>query len=136
MHGQTAGYLGPTQSAGATDSHSLGPGLHRAQGGLFHGPAVSDPALDLLGYLLGHQLSIKLGPLNFLNIQLDSLTHQFLKVSPGFIDSLSASSDDDAWAGGMDSYRYLFCLALYLHQRHSSRPVPGLDASPQSQVFL
>jgi hypothetical protein len=107
MHTQAAGYLSATQSAGTTNFHSLGTSLHSTEHHLFHSPAVSNTALNLLSDGLGHEMSIKLGLLNLLNIQLHPLTDQPFKVTPRFIDTLPATPDDNAGSGRIDSYRDL-----------------------------
>jgi hypothetical protein len=115
MHSLAASYLGIAQSTGTTDSYSLSTSLNGAKNRLFHGSPVGNTALDLFGYRLSYQSGIKLSLPNLLDIQSNSLPDKFLKAKPQFINSLSSPSDDNARPGSMDSYRYLFCLAINLY---------------------
>src|SRR5207237_3951694 len=59
-------HLGPAETTCERDPHALGAGSHGAQDGLLHGPPVADPALDLRGDVLGHELSADLRLLDLL----------------------------------------------------------------------
>ena len=53
-----------------------------------------------------------------------------------FINSLASPADDNARAGGMDSYRYLICLAVNLQKGDTSFAVFGLNSLPKLQVGM
>jgi len=127
MHGQTAGYLGTTQSAGATHPHTLGAGLYGPHHHLLHRPPKGNTAFNLFGYSPGYQIGVKLRLLNFQNIQLDLLADKLLEENPHLINPLPAAPDDDARPGGMDIYRYLIGLAFNLDCGNGGIRVPGLN---------
>ena len=131
VHCLAARYLGITQSTRTTDPYSLSASLNGTENRLFHGSAVSNTALNLFRYRFSHQISIKFGLSNLLDVQADSLPDQFLKVRTQFINPLSSPPDDDARSSRMDSYSYLFCLVVSFYQRDSRVSISGLNRLPQ-----
>ena len=136
VHNLAAGYLGTTQPAGATDSHSLGSGLHGAEHRLLHRPSESHPVLDLFRHRLGYQVGIQLGLLDLQDTQLNPLADKGFQLRPHLIDPLPPSPDDDAGAGGMDGYGDLIRLAFYFHQGNTSFGISGINSLPKLEVFL
>jgi len=118
VHGQAAGYLGTTQSAGATYTYPLGSSTYRLHQCLFHGAAVGNTTLNLLGYRLGDQERVKLGLLYFLDVQPYLLANEVFQEHSHFPYPLSTPPNDNTWSGGMYGYRYLIGLTLNLYQRN------------------
>ena len=136
MHSLATSYLGITQSTRTADSYSLGTSLNGAENRLFHGPPVGNTALDLFSYRFGYQIAIKLRLPNFLDIQSNPLSNKFLKAKPQFINSLSSPADGNTRPSSMDSYRYLFCLAVNLYQGDSCFSIRRFNSLPKLQVFM
>src|SRR5579884_3370322 len=60
-----AAHLVATQSAGDFNPYAFGAGAHARRRGRFNGAAEGDPALQLMGDILGNQLSLQFSSLNF-----------------------------------------------------------------------
>src|SRR5580693_9673724 len=75
------GHLRAAQATRALDPDALGAALHSALDRLAHGPPERDPAGQLLGDALSHQLRVDLGVLHLEDVQLDLLVGQLLKVA-------------------------------------------------------
>jgi hypothetical protein len=61
-------HLRAPEPARALDLDALGTKSHRALHGLLHCALIRDALIDLFGYALGHQLRLKLGLMDFLDI--------------------------------------------------------------------
>ena len=116
MHHLPPGYFNSTQPAGAVESDPLGAGLHGTEDGLFHGSAVGDSSLHLLGYSSGYQIGIQFRLPDLLDVKLDSFADKVLKVVPGFVNALSAPSDYNAGARSIYVHCHFVCLALDFNQ--------------------
>jgi hypothetical protein len=73
-------------------------GLH----GLAHGAPEGNPARQLLGHALSHQLCVHLGVLHLEDVQLHLLAGQLLKVAANAVGLRAAPADDDAGTGSVD----------------------------------
>ncbi len=136
MHSLAPGDFGIAQSAGATDPYPFGPGLHGAEDGLFHGPAIGYTALYLVSDGPGYQKCVQLGLPDLLYIQTDFLAGQLFKMGIELVHPLAPPSDDDAGTGGIDGHRYLFGLPVDLHPGDGGVKIFGLYCPPDGQIFL
>jgi hypothetical protein len=103
---------------------------------LFQRSAVSDTALHLLSHRPSHQIGIKVGLPNLLDVQLNPLPDYVFQMPPHFINSLPPSPDNNARSGSIDSYRYLICLTVNLHPGDTSLSISRFNCLPEPQVFV
>src|SRR5215204_6446220 len=135
--GLLAAHLDTAQATATPDPGPLGAAAHGARESALHGTPESRPALELLGYGLGHERGVELGPRDLAHVDLDLLAREALEVVPQSIDLAAALADDDARARGVDVHRdltLLGCLAD-LDVRYASPAELLLDVVPDLEVL-
>ncbi len=76
--------------------------LHRRLHRLAHRPAEADPARQLLGDALRHQLRVRLGVLHLEDVELHLLAGELLELAADAVGLRALAADDDARPGGVD----------------------------------
>jgi hypothetical protein len=112
-----ASHLGATKASGAGNTDSFGSHSHGRGHRLFQRPAERNPLLQLPGNALCHQMGIQFWALNLLNIDIDLLSGQMLKLLLEALNLDPLSANDDSRPGGMDvdgdplrgSFYFNFC---------------------------
>src|SRR5581483_10416217 len=84
------------QSPGNLYTHPFGTGPHTGACGAFHGPAESDAALQLVGDILGDQLSLELGALDFFDINAHRHTVDLFNSGFKLFGARATAANDDA----------------------------------------
>src|SRR5215216_6320951 len=135
--GLLSAHLDAAQPASAPDPGSLGAASHGARERPLHGPPESRPAFELLGYGLGHQSGVELGPRDLAHVDLDLLARDPLEIVPQRIDLAATLADDDARARGVNVYRDLTLLGSLadLDVRYTGPAQLLLDVVPDLQVL-
>jgi hypothetical protein len=110
-----ARHVGASQAAGDADLAALGPALDGVRDGhldrLAEGPAV----LELPRDVLGDDLGVRIGLLDFLDLDLDLLGRDLLELGADALDVRSLDADEDAGASGMDHHRDALGMPDDLH---------------------
>ena len=133
-----AGNLRPGDAAFDDDLDTLGPGLHGPLGGLAHGPAVGNPALQLVGHVPGHQIGIGFGLFNLDDIELDPALRYGLEFGTQTLYPLSIPANQNSRAGRVDVDDTILSAAVNLDPGDAcirERFVFVLDAVAQAQVL-
>src|SRR5690606_37411555 len=94
--------LGTAETASRVHADALDPELHRGLDGLLHGAAERDAALELRRDALGHQLGVRLGLADLLDVHEELVLGELLKVGLQLLHASAALTDDDARARGED----------------------------------
>ena len=100
-------HLRAAEPAAHGHPHAQGPGPHRAQDRLLHGAPVADPALDLAGDVLGHQLGVQLRLLDLLDGDPDPVAEPLFEVLAELVHRGPALADHDPRLGSVDGHRHL-----------------------------
>src|SRR5215210_3407818 len=88
-----AAHLDAAQPTSAPDPGPLGAAPHGARERPLHSPPECRPAFELLGYGLGHQRGVELGPRDLAHVDLNLLAREALEVVPQGIDLAAALAD-------------------------------------------
>ena len=94
-----AGDLSAAQTAAAGDLDALGTQTGGLLHGLLHGAAEGDTLLQLLGDVLGHQLSVQVGGANLNDVQVHALAELGFHFLAQVLDFGASLTDDDTGAG-------------------------------------
>ncbi len=107
------------QAAGDFDADALGAQargrLHRA----LHGAAEGDPALELLGDVLGHQLRVGLRLADLDDVEVDLALGHARQILAELVDVGALLADDHARARGIDGHPALLVRTLDDDARHA-----------------
>src|SRR5215208_7916114 len=132
-----AAHLDAAQATATPDPGPLGAAAHGARECPLHGPPESRPALELLGYGLGHERGVELGPRDLAHVDLDLLARETLEVAPQSVDLAAALADYYAGASGMDVDRDLALLGSFadLDVSYAGPAQLLLDVVPDLEVL-
>ena len=112
-----AGDFRAAQTAGHLGLNALGTQLHAAANTALHGAAERNPALQLRGDVLGHQLGVQVGLPHFHNIDNDGLPEHLLALQAQLLNFRAALADNHAGLCAVDVDANLRGVALNLNLR-------------------
>ena len=92
----------------AADEHldTLGAHTHAAGHSHLDGTAVRYTSFHLTGYVVGHDIGVKLGSLDLEDVDLHILVGNLAELLLQLVDFLASLSDDGTGTGSMDSHGY------------------------------
>src|SRR5262249_53055800 len=105
-------HLRAAEPPGAVDADALRARTHRRCDRLLHGAAERHALLELLRDVLGDELSVEVGALDLLDVQLHLLLRELLHLFGELVDLLALAPDHEARTRGLDADRDLLALAL------------------------
>ncbi len=83
-------------SAACVDLDAVDAHVHRDLHRALHGALEGDTALELLGDALGHELRVRVGSLDFLDLDVDFLLGHLLELGADRLDVTALVADDHA----------------------------------------
>ena len=98
----SAAHVGPAETAGALDPHTLGAGLQGGLDGAPHGAPEGHPVLELVGDSPGQQLRVGLGVLDLDDVELHPAAGHPLDARTDPLRLAALASDHGAGPGGVD----------------------------------
>src|SRR5882757_3473211 len=104
--------LGAAQAARAVDADALGAQAHGRLHGALHGAAEGDPALELLGNVLGDQCGVDLGLADLDDVQRHFALGHLGQVAAQLLDVGALLADDDAGPRGVNGHARALGRAL------------------------
>jgi hypothetical protein len=114
-------------------------GLHAPLSGLTHGSAISNPTLQLIRNVAGHQVGVGLRLFNLNDIELNSTFCNCLEFSPQVFNPFTVTSDKYSRTSRMNiDYAVLSTTVNFDpgNARIGERFIFVLDTLPQTQVLL
>jgi len=130
------GDLGPVQAAGAADLDALGAEPERRLDPLLHGAAERDPALELHGDGLGHQLGVRFRPLDLDDVDVDLDPGPLLELVAQLVDLGSPLADDDSRAGSLNVDLQLVRETRDVDLGHAGVRQPPLELFAEREVLV
>ena len=122
--------------AAALDADSLGAHPQRAGNALLHGPAESDPALELQGDVLRHQLRVQIGPPHLVDVYEDFPGRELPQLFLELFDLGALLADDDPRTGRVDVDLRLVGGPFDLDLRNTRVMKPALEETLDLEVLV
>src|SRR5574344_165052 len=104
--------FGAVDAAGGMDLDSVHAHVHRDLLGALHRPLEGDAALELLRDRLGHELGVRVGIMDFLDVEIDFLARHVGEVLADLVDVLALAADDHARTGAEERDAHAVGVAL------------------------
>src|SRR5664279_1760374 len=132
----TASHICPRETTADFNLDTLAALAHRLANRAFDGAAVPDTTLKLLGDVLGDELRVEVGLLNFVHLDLRRLARHLLQSLLHLLDRITLAPDQDAGAGGVDRDLKLVRVALDFDARDSGFFALFLDVAANGEIFF
>ena len=120
-----AGDFASAQTTGTAGLNALRPGAHGAGHRVFHGAAVADTLFELLRDILGDELRVHVGVLDFHDVEARLFANHLFERGAVLLNLLAALPDNHAGAGAVQENRHHVVAPLNL-DTGNARAVEGL----------